>query len=112
MNKDIADRWVAALRSGEYKQTQKTLRRLDNSYCCLGVLCEILETPCEARTRTYAYDDSVDFLPNSVRIAAGMNSTIGQYHKDGYGFDLATTNDDGASFAEIANIIEKHWEQL
>jgi hypothetical protein len=33
--------WLAALRSGEYKQGRGTLcNAYDNSYCCLGVLCE------------------------------------------------------------------------
>lgn len=39
--------WVAALRSGDYKQGNNWLRA-DDKYCCLGVLCEI--TPDIART--------------------------------------------------------------
>ena len=47
MKPEIAQRWVEALRSGEYKQGLSVLRRIDesgngqDSYCCLGVLCEI-----------------------------------------------------------------------
>lgn len=45
MKKDIKDKWIAALRSGEYDQTKGVLRREDDegraSYCCLGVLCEL-----------------------------------------------------------------------
>lgn len=50
MKKDIADRWVAALRSGKYLQGEKNLLsyRLDAYtgeqlplHCALGVLCEI-----------------------------------------------------------------------
>lgn len=45
MNKDIARRWVEALRSGRFEQTKGALaRKLDNGkvgYCCLGVLCEL-----------------------------------------------------------------------
>lgn len=38
--------WVAALESGEYRQTQQRLRGYgyssdDSSYCCLGVLCDV-----------------------------------------------------------------------
>jgi hypothetical protein len=48
MIKEVADRWVAELRSGKYKQTTGYLNvvRSENEevpvgFCCLGVLCEI-----------------------------------------------------------------------
>jgi hypothetical protein len=37
MNQVIKEKWVAALRSGEYKQTKGYLRN-KKGYCCLGVL--------------------------------------------------------------------------
>jgi hypothetical protein len=40
MNMRPIKKWVAALRSGEFKQTRAVLRD-DVGYCCLGVLCEI-----------------------------------------------------------------------
>lgn len=40
MKADIKAKWVAALRSGQYEQTDSALRN-DDSYCCLGVLCDI-----------------------------------------------------------------------
>lgn len=40
MKKEIADRWVAALESGEYKQGQRRLR-CNDEYCSLGVLCDL-----------------------------------------------------------------------
>ena len=42
MKKEIADKWVEALRSGEYKQAKERLQSED-SLCCLGVLCKIAE---------------------------------------------------------------------
>lgn len=55
MKQEIKERWIAALRSGEYRQTKSRLRRspvttLEGGqeveispagYCCLGVLCEV-----------------------------------------------------------------------
>lgn len=44
MKPDIKERWVAALRSGEYKQGKGTLKERGDCpplYCCLGVLLEI-----------------------------------------------------------------------
>ena len=40
MNPEIKAKWVAALRSGEYKQGKRYLKSGD-TYCCLGVLCDI-----------------------------------------------------------------------
>ena len=37
---EVVKRWVAALRSGEYKQTQGQLWSGDG-FCCLGVLCDL-----------------------------------------------------------------------
>ena len=48
MNKDIAREWVTALRSGEYPQGMGGLRqygdliRSEVTYCCLGVLCDVV----------------------------------------------------------------------
>jgi hypothetical protein len=46
MKADIKERWLTALRSGEFKQTDGYLAIADNdgnpkAFCCLGVLCEI-----------------------------------------------------------------------
>ena len=45
MNKEVKQQWVAALRSGEYKQGKNALRRQyegeDAEFCCLGVLCDL-----------------------------------------------------------------------
>lgn len=36
------ERWVKALRSGEYQQTQGVLTTL-SEFCCLGVACDLLD---------------------------------------------------------------------
>lgn len=42
MNPEIKTRWVAALRSGEYKQGERRVLNDDKGgFCCLGVLCDI-----------------------------------------------------------------------
>lgn len=43
MDANLKAKWIAALRSGEYKQGGGALRSDDNSYCCLGVLCDIID---------------------------------------------------------------------
>lgn len=40
---DIQQKWIDALRSGEYKQGVGALRSSDGKFlCCLGVLCNIV----------------------------------------------------------------------
>ena len=41
MNQEIKARWVAALRSGEYRQIKGWLADTKNGRCCLGVLCDV-----------------------------------------------------------------------
>lgn len=48
MKREIAKRWVEALRSGGYEQTTGKLQRIEPGengepvgFCCLGVLCEL-----------------------------------------------------------------------
>ena len=41
MNTAIKPLWIAALRSGEYKQGHHTLHSKDGCFCALGVLCDL-----------------------------------------------------------------------
>ena len=44
MDPELKAKWVAALRSGEYKQGRDVLHNnKSNTYCCLGVLCRVAE---------------------------------------------------------------------
>lgn len=38
MRKEDANKWLKALRSGDYKQGNGHLKTADNKFCCLGVL--------------------------------------------------------------------------
>ena len=40
MKQEIKEKWIAALRSGEYRQTKGRLHDA-NGYCCLGVLTDL-----------------------------------------------------------------------
>lgn len=41
MKKEIAMRWIEALRSGKYMQGKGRLRSFYDEFCCLGVLCNL-----------------------------------------------------------------------
>ncbi len=39
--KDFAEKWVKALRGGEFGQTRFRLTDFCDNYCCLGIACKI-----------------------------------------------------------------------
>lgn len=45
MTPDLKTNWLAALRSGDFKQGTGHLRSAQGGYCCLGVLCEVAGWP-------------------------------------------------------------------
>lgn len=114
MREEIKAKWVAALRSGEYKQGIGRLRYDTDdgtSYCCLGVLCDLAEK--EGITRlhlgeeeSYAhYDDDADLLPPSVMRWAGLDDSDTEIR----GYELTYYNDESQfSFNEIADLIEEN----
>lgn len=117
MNKDVMTKWVAALRSGKYKQGQKALCTTTNKYCCLGVLCDISGLGKFGLNDTYpnlkVYLGQASAVPKPVQAWAGLQSSAGYFPKRVQRKTcLRRMNDDGFSFEEIANIIEKHWEEL
>lgn len=92
-------RWVEALRSGEYQQGQGRLRDGD-SFCCLGVLCDLIDPNGWDSFRYWHYDGDVfqGMPPLDIH---------NRYHRYGLDFErLATLNDSGKPFEEIADYIE------
>jgi hypothetical protein len=113
MKKEIAEKWVTALRSGEYKQGQTALRSIDNEFCCLGVLCDLHAKAGEGSwgpvgTGFYVYKDSNGFLPVPVMEWAGIKTIRGEFLET----NLTRLNDSGVSFEKIADIIEANADKL
>jgi hypothetical protein len=116
MKKDVADKWVAALRSGQYQQGRNMLRTRDNKYCCLGVLCDIsglgkwVDTPYIAEPGYRVSNWCVeDLLSPPVQEYAGIATAGGVLPNK---HTLSDMNDDGATFEQLADLIEQHWESL
>ena len=89
MDAELKQKWVAALRSGEYKQCQRVLHD-GVGYCCIGVLEAISGLAPEK---------------NAVMIGEGIVDRIGGVN---YKSALVSLNDNGKSFSEIADYIEKN----
>jgi len=111
MKEKIKKLWLEALRSGEYKQSKDELKN-DNGYCCLGVLCDLHRKITKKKNNKWdkgKYLNADVDLPKEVMKWAKLdeiNPTILINKKDRR--SLAELNDNGKSFKQIANFIEKH----
>lgn len=108
MNTKYKQPWTAALRSGDYKQGKVRLNNgIDNSFCCLGVLCEInpdISNKSMKKDRIYntvspAYDGDFSYLTENLMQKFGLSQTDC--------LNLIIKNDKGDSFKSIASYIEK-----
>lgn len=114
--KEIPDNiwtWIKALRSGEYQQCKKRLRKGD-SFCCLGVACDLYIKAGNLLDAVdlgheWIYGMSAIILPGVVQQWLGLNNPLGGYARDKA---LTGRNDEGMSFSEIADIIENNLEYL
>ena len=116
--------WVKALRSGDYEQGKEALCK-GGSFCCLGVLCEILELPKVDHSGAIYYNFP---RPEGALSAVGMQQSVipriwqpiiledlnlQQVVEDDEGdkrtlhTHLICMNDAGKTFDEIADYIEK-----
>ena len=102
MTQELKEKWVAALRSGEYSQCKASLKEDAGNgtvgYCCLGVLREIACPPQDFLT----WDDR-GYLSTKGLDAAGLTWEQAR--------DLAYRNDGSGEhprhdFREIADYIE------
>ena len=116
MNKEIKEKWLIALRSGNYIQGRQVLRDSDNKFCCLGVLCDIIDKEAwvaddsNRRTPAFTYDGNRAVLPIHVMEITGIENCFGQLPKnEGPYTSLTNMNDGGKSFEEIADVIEEYF---
>jgi hypothetical protein len=103
--------WVAALRSGEYKQGRRVLHHGDN-FCCLGVGCDLaIKAGVKLEVSTIPgeptrYGGDRNYTPKEVMEWLGLASKDGVYRIGVGSSSLASMNDDGKSFSQIADVIE------
>lgn len=94
----ILEEWPAALESGEYRQTTGILFREDeNAYCCLGVACRLLQ---QKNLLPYNKWKGISALPEKA-IALLQIDEFGGFENE-TGIDLASLNDEGQTFGQIA----------
>ena len=95
-------KWLEALRSGRYLQGVQALHPSPLTWCCLGVLCDVLDpTGWDGRRWT----DRVAFATHTSELPILTERRLGLPH--GITGNLMCMNDeDRMSFAEIADYIE------
>lgn len=132
MDPNIKAQWVAALRSGEYRQGKSVLHSADTGqYCCLGVLCDLAVKAGAIVPGRHEYNSDADAdievygvdghrqgrggvtLPDEVVAWAGLEDdspNIYMVEEDGeeYPQDLTELNDDHEyTFVQLADLIEE-----
>ncbi len=117
MNNEVKQKWLTALRSGEYKQCKGALCRTDFEgnlgYCCLGVLTDIYIKETN-KTWIKAMDSILGIKDINDRLeAAWLNEDVQEWSgllasPTVDGVKLALLNDNLHPFTEIADLIENH----
>lgn len=123
MRPEIKELWVEALKSGRYSQARNTLRRGD-SFCCLGVLCDLYLNHSKDTNSEWNFHYSLDayfverdsekkdgeFLPECVQEWAGIDVSNPAVKPIGCDdpVPLSALNDEGYDFPEIARLIKNH----
>ena len=142
MKKEYADKWIAALRSGQYPKGRSALASRDNkdepfSFCCLGVACEIFGKVRQETTFMRYYETTTHkggecaILPHQLMLEMGMKRQTGIFPKELAAHIEIPLNEGGNrlieeitsltnlndyvfldSFEPIADFIEQNWEHL
>jgi len=132
MPADLADNWLAALRSGGYKQGRCRLMTEelngDKRYCCLGVLQMVADGAVELDLE-FTYASRALYVPTKEWLRAHNVCFLGYRHDENGDrnltldchiphipsddHSLAYINDNSRkSFVEIADLIEQHLERV
>ena len=125
MKKEIKDKWIKALRSGEFTQGKGFLEK-KGRYCALGVLSllSLGEGQCtwNQQGEVGRYDNKRFTLSHNTMVWAGIGQKEERFLEPGAGrlefsykgklTSILELNDMGLTFMALAKIIEKHWEKF
>ena len=103
MKAETKAKWLEALRSGKYKQGRGFLR-IGENFCCLGVLHDV--TGGNWHTK-----DGIILTGSINQKNSHCGYLVGTFLQGlskNIARDLATLNDKGSTFSEIADYIEKN----
>jgi hypothetical protein len=109
--KENQQKLVEALRSGRYQQGRGELKSRfeDNCFCFWGVVCDVSGLSSWTKSNIGGWNNYMGeavFPPNAVKDWVGFDCSIG-VTIDGHEADLMVHNDNGISFAQLADAIEQ-----
>lgn len=123
MPKKKLDKWLRALRSGSFQQGEGTLYSpADQTFCCLGVLQYVcssgkveledgeLEEFGSLPSMEWAEKHGISGVRDTNTPPNSWNPVLPSLCVAHQVCDAATLNDDGVSFLELADAIERHTE--
>lgn len=93
VDRALRDKWIKALRSGEYEQTSGSLEA-GGKFCCLGVLCKLENVNPSIETKAGEITHDPYFVLENDLL------------KRDYGVFVEMNDAEGMSFSEIADYIE------
>jgi hypothetical protein len=91
---EVIHDWITALGSGHYSQGQRKLRTVDDTYCCLGVLCDVLDTRhnigqwhFDNTSRVMAFEFPLPILDHHQRIKQYPHATHQRFIRSSVGLE-------------------------
>jgi hypothetical protein len=124
MNPELRQKWTSALRSGNYLQatgllvdSHRTKETGKLTMCCLGVLEHVCGTPVEEMEKLsedmhmpcyLAERKSPADVMRQKHSDLNLHTSNGEIYRAEFEEYLAHMNDNGKTFEEIADYIEKH----
>lgn len=122
MDRVFFDKWLTALRSGEYQQGKNALKRIDQNgnvqYCCLGVACDLINPKWADSPDNYQQEANSQygfygwFADTLMESSYGSSEVIDLPFLSDLRYDVgkqvADMNDNGATFLEIADWLEEN----
>jgi len=104
-------KWIKALRSGDYKQGRRTLKKVRKSterWCCLGVALDLLDPQGWLGPALYAPNSTCHRLASGQGTARLGREAVSEFALSKHANSILTVTNDtpGSSFKKIANLLE------
>lgn len=113
--KELAEKWIAALRSKEYKQGKNFLySEKTDCYCCLGVLGCVLGTEKENMNEfsSRLIGNAISGLPEDINFNDSQQILSNEYNRlsNNVLFFIKINDEKKKTFSEIADVIQNECE--
>lgn len=126
MNESVKTKWIDALTNGKYQQGREVLRTPKDTFCCLGVLCDLYaQEHADSKWGVNMFneptfiaqgEDQLISPPNAVLEWADLDAddvTMLIFHNDPISAsydnnDVRTPEQPGLPFTDIAELIETY----